>query len=307
MTAGMALDFDNGGQEVSVDPALDALPNPVKGEVIDPTLDPDKFNAISAAALGEEPEDILIEGPPDGSARLLAGYVDDEGNRWTDVTIRELRGRDEEQLERAFTTGDMGRYIDAICKAGVVQLGPLEDAKELAKAMDALLIGDRDLIVLHVRRMAFGDTQRLDVKCPFCDARFQVDYSYSTDVPLKQFDVDDRSQRVFDVELPSGRQAVLRLVDGKAQKLVYTPENMKRTEAELNTLLLTELLVSLDGKPVRGAGPVLEMSTRDRRHLLNWLVEHQPGPQYQDVKQECAECAREFPLVMTLRDMFRGD
>jgi hypothetical protein len=304
---GMALDFDNGGQEVPIDPALDALPNPVKGEELDPALDPDRFNAISAALLEDEPEDIKIDGPPDGSARLLAGYIDGAGNRWTDVTIRELRGRDEEQLERAFVTGDMTRYIDAILRAGVVQLGPLDESKELAKALDSLLIGDRDVLVLQVRRMAYGDTQRLNVRCPFCEHQFQVDYSYSQDVPMKGFEVDDRSQRLFDLELPGGSVCELRLVDGTAQKLVYTPENMKRTEAELNTLLLAELLVTIDGKPVRGTGPVLDLRMRDRLHILKWLVEQQPGPQYSDVNQECSSCTREFPLVMTLRDMFRGD
>lgn len=304
---GMALDFANGGVEVPLDPELDRVPVPGREQGLpDPETSPDQFNAVTAALLGDD-EEVHIEGPPDGTARLMAGYIDDDGNRWTDIVVRELRGRDEELLERAFVSGDMGRYIDAICKAGVTQLGPLEDTKELHKALDSLLIGDRDLIVMHVRRMAYGDTQRLNVKCPFCEERFQVDYSYSVDVPLKQFDVDDRNQRLFDVQLPSGSSCEIRLVDGKAQKLVYTPENMKKTEAELNTALLAELLVSIDGKPVRGTGPVLDMRMRDRQFLLTWLIERQPGPRYEDVKQECAACAREFPLVMTLRDMFRDD
>ena len=309
MTAGMALDFDNGGAEVPLDPALDSLPVPGREQqqLPDPETNPDGFNAITASVLGDDEDDILIEGPPDGSARLLAGFVDADSNRWTECTVRELRGRDEEQLERAFATGDMGRYIDAIVKAGVVSIGPVEEAKELTKALDTLLIGDRDLLVLQIRRMAYGDTQRLNVRCPFCETAFEVDYSYSNDVPLKQYDVDDRNQRLFDVDLPSGAVCEVRLVDGRAQKLVYTSENVKKTESELNTLLLTELLVSLDGKPVRGPGPVLDMPMRDRLHLLRFLVERQPGPQYGDVKQECADCAREFPLVMTLRDMFRGD
>lgn len=307
MAAGMTLDFDNGGLEVPLDPALDALPVPGRGPMQVTADDPDRLNAVSAAVLAEPEEDILIEGPPDGSARLLAGFVDEEGSRWTEVTIRELRGRDEEHLERAYATNDMGRYIDAIVKAGVVQLGPLEESKELHKALDTLLIGDRDLLVMQVRRLAYGDTQRLTVRCPFCESQFKVDYSYSKDVPLKQFEVDDKSQRLYDVQLPSGAVCEARLVDGKAQKLVYTPENMKRTEAELNTLLLTELLVSLDGRPVKGVGPVLDMRSKDRLHLLRWLVDNQPGPQYGDVKQECDNCTREFPLVMTLREMFRGD
>jgi len=71
-------------------------------------------------------------------------------------------------------------------------------------------------------------------------------------------------------------------------------------------LLLTECLDTLDGKPVRGNGPVLDMAARDRRFIIEWLIAGQPGPQYSDVKQECPACEREFPLVMTLTSMFLG-
>lgn len=309
VTGPMRLDFEAGGKEVMDELGGDGLPAVPAELAVDPGLQPEKFNAVTAAILSDKPEDFTIEGPPDGSVTLIAGYVDPSGNRFTNAEVRELRGRDEEMLARAWATGDMVRYIDAILKVGVVRVGEVTDEKELAKALDTLLLGDRDLLVMQVRRLAYGDTMRLEVKCPFCEADFTVDYSFSDDVPLKPFTVEgsgDRSQRVFDIELPSGSVAEIRLVDGKAQKVVYAPENLKKTGEELNTLLLKELVVSIDNVPTRGAAPFLDMPTRDRRHLLNWLGENQPGPQYDDVKQECPDCTREFPLVMTLGVMFRG-
>jgi hypothetical protein len=306
----MTIDFDNGRKESIEGLGADGLPSDPPGVLVDAEDDPSRFNALSAAALGEdELEDFSIDGPPDGSARLLAGYVDPSGVRHTTAEVRELRGRDEETLARALATGDLSRYIDSILRAGVIRLGELTDEKEIAKALDTLIIGDRDLLVLQIRRLAYGDTLRLNVKCPFCEDEFEVDYSFSNDVSLKPFKVEgsgDRNQRLYDIELPSGRVAEVRLVDGAAQKRIYNSDNAKKTGAELNTLLLRELVSTIDGVPVRGAGPILDMTLKDRSHLLTWLVDGQPGPQYDEVKQDCPDCQREFPLVVTIRDMFRG-
>lgn len=306
----MVMDFENGGQEKVLDPSgLPPVDDQGRPPLPDAETEPERVNAITAAVLAGDDEDITISGPPDGSVTLIAGYVDPSGNRYTSAEVRELRGRDEESLSRALASGDLTRYIDTIVKVGTVRIGDLTeevDAKDFAKALDSLLIGDRDLLMLQIRRLAYGDTLKLDVKCPFCDDEFTVDYSFSKDVPLKAWEQDDKSQRLFDIELPSGGVAEIRPVDGRAQKFVFTPENSKKTQAEVNTLLLRELVVSLNKVAVRGVGPILDMPVKDRVHLLDWVQENQPGPQYQDVKQECPACEREFPLVVSLRDMFRG-
>lgn len=306
----MALDFDNGGQEVEADPfaGLPVPKVPGDGDLPDPEMDPEKFNAITAAALGQDDEeDFAIQGPPDGTAKLIAGYVNAEGYRFTTGEVRELRGRDEEAMERAFATGDLVRYMDTILRAAVVRVGDVQDRAELAKILDTLLIGDRDILLMQIRRSTYGDVMRLNLKCPHCDEEFQVDFSFADDVPIKGFTAsNDLSQRLFDVQLPSGADAEIRLTDGRAQKLVYSAENLKKNDAEFNTLMLREVLSRYDGKEVKGVGPVQDMPSKDRRFLLEWLMEEQPGPQYGDVKQECPECTREFPLVVTPRTMFRG-
>ena len=221
--------------------------------------------------------------------------------------VRELRGRDEEVIAKAKATGDPVRLLDAILRVGVVSVGDITEQPALNKALDKLLLGDRDLLVMQIRRLAFGDTIRLDVTCPYCDTEFTVDYSFADDVPLKAHEASsDKAQRLFDLETPSGKAVEIALIDGEAQKRVFTPENVNKTGAELNTLMLREVVKSIDGKPVKGVGPILDLPTRDRRYLVDWLGENVCGPQYADVKQECDQCARSFPLVMTLRDMFRG-
>jgi hypothetical protein len=314
----MAIDFENGGEEVALDAEgvqLDAQgfpPPPTEDGTVDADLNPEKFNALSAAALQLEKstEDFSITGPPDGKVTLIGGYVAD-GQRFTDAEVKELTGADEEAIARALASQDMARYVDTLVRVGTVRIGEISDRKELLKALDTLLIGDRDLLIMQIRRSTFGDTMRLDIVCPFCDHEFQVDYSFADDVPLRGLNIEgagDPMQRLFDIELPSsGSMASIRLMDGTAQKKVYTTDNLTKTAEELNTLMLAELLDNIDGKPVNGPSPVLKMTARDRKKLVEFVSEGQPGPQYLEVKQECPECIREFPLPITTRDMFRGD
>lgn len=303
------LSPEGAGQEVLVD--SHGLPTPKAMGVEDVITDPDVVNAVTARAMRGDDEEPVISGPPDGSVTLLAGYVDGDGVRHTSAEIRELRGRDEEVLARAVATGDTARFIDAIVRTGVVRIGDVEDDLTLKRALDSLLLGDRALICLQVRRLAYGDTMELDIVCPLCQHEFVIGYSFSEDVPLKAFAVegeDDPTIREFPVVCPSGSKVTLRLVDGLAQKKVYTPENItKKNDEERNTILLAEVISEIDGVPLRGSRAVLDMPARDRRFLLKWTVDGQFGPQYDKVEQECPDCQRSFPLgVIDIYQMFRG-
>lgn len=312
----MAVDFANDGAEVVVDLATgskldsDGFPEALN-DVVLAADDPSRFQALTDAALAQTTtEDFSISGPPDGRVTLIGGYVTADGQRFTDAEVKELNGADEEAIAKALATKDMARYIDTLVKVGTTRLGEITDRKELVAAVDTLLIGDRDLLIMQIRRSTFGDKMRLDVTCPWCDHEFQVDYSFADDVPLRGINIEgahDPAQRLFDIELPTGKSAAVRLVDGTAQKRIFTLDNLEKTAEELNTIMLAELVDNIDGKAVNGLGPIREMVARDRKVLVDFLADSQPGPQYNDVKQECPDCAREFPLPITVRDMFRGD
>lgn len=307
-TGQLVVDFENGGREVMVDTALSALPVPAETPNGPVEHDPQAFNAAMTQAMTSEPEEVYIDGPPDGSVQLLAGYVDEQGTRWPTAEVRELRGRDEEDIERVRVGGDMSRYLDTILRCGVVRIGNVQDTddKAMLVARDSLLLGDRDLLIMQIRRTTFGDTQTLKVKCPHCEHDFEVEYSYADDVPLRPYGKEDKGQRVFQLDLPSGATATVRLVDGKAQKVVYGADAAKKLPSELNTLLLREVVSHVNGQLVKNVGPIRDMTARDRAFLLKWMTDEQPGPAYEDVKQECPECTREFPLVMEPMLMFRG-
>ena len=312
-STGMTLDLsgDGKGEEIATGllptPAEMGLATDANDHVI---TDPVAINKVAAALATSEPEnDPMMEAPPDTSVRLLAGYVAADGARSTDVEIRDLRGRDEEVIAKAVATGDTGRFIDAVVRCGVVRIGTVEDEKGLRAALDSLLIGDRNLLCMEIRRLAYGDTMELSVVCPLCSHQFGIIYSFRNDVPIKPWAPEgDPETRLFSVTAPSGAVVTIRSIDGTAQKKVFTPDNIRdRSDEERNTLLLAELIRDIDGRAVLGTAQILDQTSRDRRFLLKWIAENQPGPNYAGVMQECPDCQREFALgAVDMYQMFRG-
>lgn len=320
-STGMTMDLSAGGKgEVVVNETDDSgLPTPAAMSAADAVnTDPDAVNAITARVLATEKADdpVMTVPPLDGRITLAAGYVTPDGERVTEVQLRELRGRDEEAMSKALSSGDVARYVDTIVRCGVERIGDdvngITDEKELRAALNTLLIGDRAQIVLEIRRLAYGDTMEMSLTCPFCDEAVTVEYSYGNDVPMKPFSVPgetDLARRSYDVKMPSGKTAKIRLIDGAAQKAVYTPDNLsKKSDEERNTMLLTELVESIDGRPVVGNRQILDQTSKDRRCLLKWVTDTQPGPEYDKVEQECAGCSRSYPVgEVSLYQMFRGE
>jgi hypothetical protein len=317
---GTAVESQDGPPEPIPAEKLRVLPtaeeSPTGEAYVDAAVDSEYANR--AASLAEEAEDdtdeLLLDAAEDGEVRLCSGAVID-GSLVLNARVRELNGADEEAMARVGKSGNLVRFVDTILKCGVEQVGDVE-GKELSKVLDAMLIGDRDQLVMEVRRQTFGDTIRLDVRCPnvSCGAEFQVDYSLSKDVPMKRLaecfpdETVDLSQRQYDINLPSGRTAVVKLIDGEAQKATYSVENTEKTGAELNSELLRHCVLFLDGRPVRGVGAVRDtLSLRDRRELLKWLTDHTTGPQYGEVTQECDDCEMKFPLLIDVLTLFRGE
>lgn len=300
-------------------PAAEIRQTAAAGPRLVPATD-DPGMANRAAALAEKGDDLdqpLMTMEPESAVTLLVGTTID-GHLVRDAIVREMNGADEEAISKSLTAGNITRFTDVIVKRAVESVGPLTKGTDLDRALDKMLVGDRDMLVLAVRRATYGDSVDLDVTCPHCAEKLVVRYVLKPeadggDVPVRTIadcpditEDDVRARAEFPVELPSGREAIVRLLDGSAQKVIFTPDNEEKSSGELNTLLLRECVVSLDGKPVRGIAAVREnLSMRDRNKLLNFLLNNQPGPRYEEVVQECDECKREFPLVLDVLTMFR--
>ncbi|MEU1816088.1 hypothetical protein ABZ543_12955 [Streptomyces roseifaciens] len=239
----------------------------------------------------------VIEAPGETHVRLERGIYRD-GAWHHDAEVRELTGEDEEAIAAA---GSPLRVIDTLLLRGVVRVGPESMSRQVA---GELLIGDRELLILGIRRATFGDTIEFEaLPCPHCEEL--TDLSVPLDaIPLVRLAEPERTE--LEVPLRRGAVAHVALPTGSDQAAVLSLRDA--TEAKQNSEVLSRCLlrvVSADGV-VEEKPNARKLSIADRHTLLDFLTKTQPGPRYHDFSYTHEACGEEVPLPITLAILFRG-
>ena len=252
--------------------------------------------AQAAKQFEEEPAVVVTtKAPSDTEVALPGGFINREGALIKYAEVRELNGADEESIARS---GSTGRALSTMLQRGLVSLGMDSTSKE---DLDTLLSGDRDAILIGIRRATFGHDIGFDVTCPSCRTAVSVVIDLNTDIPVKTLNdpVEDRTW-VYESKLGP---VVVGLPTGATQRKLL--ENSDKTAAELNTILLAGCVGSVDGRPSMGASTVLKLSWKDREKLVDEILERNPGPRLGEVKKACEACGESIDLPLTLAALFR--
>lgn len=277
----------------------DNQPEDEAGVHLDPTQNPDATNRAVAKLLNPNDE-VLIELPPDGTVTLPGGYVHfSDGKLYTDAEVRELTGNDEEMLAKPEVSKNLARFTQLLLQRGVTRVGPFENPSN--GVLGSLLLGDRDMLLMAIRIATYGPDLEMSVECPACNETLEVKYDLRKDIPIKP--MENPMERQFTVTLRNGTELTAILAVGTDQEAILSA-GPKATVPELNTLLLSRCLTTIEGNSL-GAEKVRQLGIVDRRKLLEAITEKQPGPKYQQLDLECPTCAKEFPLSLTLMDLFR--
>jgi hypothetical protein len=277
-------------------------------QVISSAADPEAADAAAKTILGEEekkPENMVtvpfIPPPPDTAIKLPGGgLLDADGTMHDDAVVKELTGADEEALSKADATKNMARYVQTITKRGTERIGKYENLDE--KLLGELLIGDREMLLLAIRRATYGDEMKLTLICPSCTSAVDASFDLGTEIPIVDF--GDEKKRYLDIKLRDGRMAKVRIPMAADQDFVLGMTN--KTVPEMNTIMLARCIVSIDDMPITGQDAVRHLGIMDRRTIVKELNESQPGPKYGEVNLECPGCGRDFPLQIGILELFRG-
>jgi hypothetical protein len=262
--------------------------------------------AYFQAATAEEIPQPLIEGPPEGIVQLPGGLVI-KGQVIREVEVCELTGAHEEALARAKLSNNPARFVSTLLQCGVVSVGGEEPSRDL---LLQLLVGDRDALLIGIRRVTYGDEIELeDSKCPFCGEGYGLTVTLD-DIPTVKLS-DPALDAMFTTELRRGRRALVRLPNGADQEAVMA--NPDLSIAERNTVLLSRCVVTLTGADGSerqvSAFPGLVrdgLSIPDRSKILEEIKKRQPGPRLDEITFTHEICGREVPLPLEVGTLFRG-
>jgi hypothetical protein len=239
--------------------------------------------------------EVTTKAPSDTEVTLPGGFINREGALVKYAEVRELNGADEESIARSGTTG---RALNTMLQRGLVSLGMESTSKE---DLDTLLSGDRDAILIGVRRATFGNTIDFQGSCPSCSAEQDIVLNLTKDIPIKSLE-DPIEDRVWEYQSKMGT-VIVGLPTGLTQRRLL--ENSDKNSAELNTILLSGCVASINGSPSIGASDVLKLSWKDRDVLVQQILDRNPGPRLGEVKKSCEACGEDIPMPLTLATLFR--
>jgi hypothetical protein len=268
--------------------------------IINASNDPTLANQLAAKAMKPSEQVVASSNykvtttpPPDTDVELLGGLLDPINGLVSTAEIRELTGLDEEIISKIT---DPGKALLTILERATVKIGDEPANKE---TLDALYAGDRELLLLAIRKATFGSDVKLGPgACPSCSFEQVFEIDLSKDVPLKKLE----GGHTFTVKCKVG-EVVVCLPTGSTQKAIVTATN--KTSAELDTILLKNCIESINDAPVLNMDDVRKLSLKDRRDILEEITNRNPGPQLSQIKVPCQSCGAEVPLPLTLAELFR--
>lgn len=148
--------------------------------------------------------------------QLPAGYWLD-GERHRDATLRALTGRDEEFLLESGPDLLPVHRTTLLLTRCLTRLGPLTPVNR--DAVRSLTVGDREALLLHLRRLTLGDVVQAVVSCPEPDCGERLDLELRvSDLLLPAYDRETAVNEVSIQENGTTYRVRFRLPTGADQE-----------------------------------------------------------------------------------------
>jgi predicted RNA-binding Zn-ribbon protein involved in translation (DUF1610 family) len=206
---------------------------------------------------------------------LPGGLVLGEDRRLEDAELRPLTGRDEDWLA-SHPALPSAIAVTRVLSSCLIRIG---DAKPTRNLVRRLLVGDRDYLILQLRRLTLGDEFQAVFRCPACGGNLDVNFD-AKDVP-----VSFRPQVAADHSIPLGsaaeaeRTVRFRLPCGADQEAVLGLDPNRGAEALLDRCVLDN------------GGIPLSLSERD---AIVDAMDHLAPQVDLELDLACPECGNQF-------------
>lgn len=233
---------------------------------------------------------------------LEVGHKDAQGTVHKEVEIRDITGFDEEAISKPEVRGNIGKLITTLIANVVVRIGDLTpktvgSRSKWEKIFQELPMGDRDRIMLEIRKNSNGDEIELDMKCPHCKQKIKHIVEIESDIESRSLEVDPFS---IPFELPKGlknkegelcKVGTIRLPNGIDQEQLDAIA--RKNAGQANTTLLARTIAELNGYGKVALSDLRKMSVRDRDYLIKVLDESSYGPKFV-ISFPCPSCMEDI-------------
>lgn len=231
---------------------------------------------------------------------LLAGYVDEEGTVHKTYTLREMTGEDEEYVNRSDIKSNGAKVSTALLSRCVTSIGSITKKsagpKKWEQIFKDILVGDRDIMLLQLRKDSIGEEIEVVHTCPNPECKAKLKTIINVDeLEIVPFD----GMREIPFDLPKGytdskgvthKTGKMRRPNGLDGE-VLTPV-AKNNMAKAESLLLSRVCQFDDGAYI-DQSIMAKLSVKDRQYLQKLLNEHSFGVNM-SIPVMCDRCGEEF-------------
>ncbi len=245
---------------------------------------------------------------PISTCLLPGGLVDGGGVTHREAVLIPLSGREEELL--ADRQGEIpAARVTAVLARCVLRIGSVEVTEAVARA---LLVADRQFLLMKLREATFGDRVVGTLACPWphCGARMDLDFS-THDLPVSPCEV----AATYHVELTeeeapedtAGRRhrvLTFRLPNGEDQEVLGPI--LAEQPARALTGLLERCLLGTDAGWDDVADLAARLSPR-ARWTVEQAIEARAPRLGLEMNLACPECGRASTVPFDVQDFFFGE
>jgi rubredoxin len=241
----------------------------------------------------------------DTHVKLPLGLFHRESGRWFKYAdIREMTGRDEEAMSDPHTKKNGGKILTMLLASCTTHIGPFPVTQEI---MRSLTFGDRDLLLMKIRQLGFGNEVKFDCVCPKCEAKIvvkadlsHVDILHGEETPALDFKVTLVKGIQFQGE--TYKDAVVTFPTGADMEFLGQKE-LRDNEGKANTAMLTRNIKSVGALTDLSPAIIQDMASVDRRLLNDAIMERMPRPDF-GVTVLCSMCDHEFKEALSPVNFF---
>ena len=212
---------------------------------------------------------------------LPGGLVLDDGRRLGQVGLRRLSGREEDWLARHRSVSN-AEAVSEMLAACMTHVGLELTSRQIARE---LLVGDRDFLMIQLRRLTLGDQIAAVYTCPECASKMDV----SLDLADAPVDFSPQLQSVYELQLPGGRIVRFRLPNGADQESVAAISGNDAVNA-----LLHRCVVASGDVP---------LNEDDRQRISDEMERIAPKVEI-ELDLTCPECGHQFLVEFDVAAFF---
>ncbi len=260
-------------------------------------VDQEKVNVAAAAMNNAEIPDYVLNQMVDDEFPVITDTVPlpSKGvfykNKQATVKIKHLTAEDENIL----TSPDLirnGKVLDVLLDNAII---------DNSLTADDMLVGDRNAVLMYLRKEGYGDDYEVKINCPSCSEDFSTIVKIS-DIEAKPLEKTPDSNGEFMIDLPkSGWKLKFRFMNGKDENYLsqLSGKNKKGKKGVVYSNLLTERFL-LQIMEVNGNRDKLQikkaisnMPAIDSLFLREYVADVEPGLKL-ETNYTCTNCSHNF-------------